>query len=286
MPLSFIDSQTVKLLDNLNDIHLIFNNTDCKIKMQLHFQKLKPNRVFQHVVDQIQQAIINGSLKAGDVLPSEMKLKDMFATSRGTIREALRVLEQKGLIEIKTGVSGGAVVQDIGTEVIAESLGLLIQYQKVSYDHLAEFRQCVEGMITALAANKRSPDDISRLKVLLLKAEKQIAESRPDTAAFVQTDIQIHITIAEIVNNPVFTAVLQMVHENILQSHERFSLRSKKVLQENLRDLQDIIAAIEEQDADRARGLAEKHVRQFTKHMQKEHQQLQAKVIRKAPASK
>ena len=74
------------------------------------FKKAKQTRVFQDVVEQVQDAILNGKLKPGSKLPPERALKDMFNTSRGTLREALRVLEQKGLIDIKLGVAGGAKI--------------------------------------------------------------------------------------------------------------------------------------------------------------------------------
>ena len=96
--------------------------SDRKKVVDLQFKRTKPVRIFQSVVDQIQAAILDGRLAPGDVLPSEMKLKDMFATSRGTIREALRVLEQKGLVDIKTGVAGGAVVRAPNTEKLTEGL--------------------------------------------------------------------------------------------------------------------------------------------------------------------
>lgn len=57
------------------------------------FQEARQNRTFQNVIDQIQEAILQGRLKAGDKLPPERELKEMFNTSRGTLREALRVLE-------------------------------------------------------------------------------------------------------------------------------------------------------------------------------------------------
>ena len=60
------------------------------------FQAAKQTKVFQDVVMQIQEAILDGRLKTGDTLPSERQLKGMFNISRGTLREALRVLEQKG----------------------------------------------------------------------------------------------------------------------------------------------------------------------------------------------
>jgi hypothetical protein len=69
------------------------------------------------------------SLKAGDKLPAQRDLVDMFQTSRGPLREALRVLEQKGLLEIKRGVRGGAVVRQPGMTPVAESLGLLVRHR-------------------------------------------------------------------------------------------------------------------------------------------------------------
>jgi len=59
------------------------------------FRAAKQSRIFQDIVDQIQEAILSGSVKSGTMLPAERELKEMFETSRGTLREALRVLEQK-----------------------------------------------------------------------------------------------------------------------------------------------------------------------------------------------
>ena len=115
------------------------------------FQKAKQNRIFQNVVAQIQEAILSGDLKTGDTLPPERALREMFQVSRGTLREALRVLEQRGLIEIKLGMSGGAVVKALTTREVSRSLDLLIRYQRVSLRDLAEFREGVEGIVAGLA---------------------------------------------------------------------------------------------------------------------------------------
>jgi GntR family transcriptional repressor for pyruvate dehydrogenase complex len=115
--------------------------------MDLKFIKMVPQKSYQHVVEQIQTAIIDGELKQGDCLPSEMKLKDAFDTSRGTIREALRVLEQKGLIGIRTGVKRGAVIKAFNTEAMSDSMALLIRHGNVSLPHLAEFRKLLEGQV-------------------------------------------------------------------------------------------------------------------------------------------
>ena len=131
--------------------------------MEPLFRVAKQNRIFQDVVDQIQEAIIDGKLKVGDRLPSERELKDTLQTSRSTLREALRVLEQKGLIEIKLGTGGGAVVKAVTTDQVTESLDLLIRSQKVSLTHLAEFRESIEGDVVAIAARRAGSKDIKRL---------------------------------------------------------------------------------------------------------------------------
>ena len=89
------------------------------------FRTARQNRVYQDIVEQIQDAILNGQLKVGDMLPPERELKEVFQTSRGTLREALRVLEERGLIEIKLGTGGGAVVKAVSSDRVAESLDLL-----------------------------------------------------------------------------------------------------------------------------------------------------------------
>lgn len=214
---------------------------------------------------------MDGSLKPGDLLPSELKLKDMFETSRGTIREALRVLEQKGLVKIKTGAGGGAVVKAVDTGKVTESLDLLIQAQKVSFDHLADFRETIEGRVAALAAERATAKDILRLEKLLSQAGRILAQPNGDCQQLINIDVQLHIAIADIAGNPVFLAVLQMVHERILEAYERFSLKQKSVIEENYKDLCELVAAIGRGDSKVAGRLARLHVSKFNAHLKKEH---------------
>ena len=237
--------------------------------MVLKVKKLKPSRIFQHVVEQIQDAILNGNLKPGDILPSEMKLKEMFDTSRGTIREALRVLEQKGLVNIRTGVGGGAVVKALETENITESLSLFVQTQNISFDHLAEFREAIEGTVTALAAERAREKDIRKLKAILNDARLLLKNKKAGLEDFSRIDGQLHIAIAEIAGNPIFTAVLKMVHDNIMGHYERYSIfwTEEHSFHENYRDISDIVDAIDRRDSKTARSLAEHHVRKFDRMM-------------------
>ena len=229
--------------------------------MTLNFKKPKQARIFQHIVDEIQTAILDGRLKPGDQLPPEMKLKEMFDTSRGSIREALRVLEQKGLIDIKTRVAGGAVVRIPDHSHVTESLNLLVQSQKVTLNHLLEFRQEIEGTVSALAAKRARPEDLTLLKDLLKQARGLLGRAESNGDKLLDIDTQLHVGIGKISGNPVFVAVLRMVHENILNSYDWLALKSSYALNSNFKDMEILVQAIEAQDSERARQLAQEHVR-------------------------
>jgi DNA-binding FadR family transcriptional regulator len=219
------------------------------------------------VVEQIQSAILDGRLKTGDTLPSERQLKEMFNISRGTLREALRVLEQKGLIEIKLGVGGGSIVKDVNAEQVSESLGLLIQSQKVSLNHLAEFREDVEGIVAARAAKRRTNADISKLRQFVEAARKCVEGGASQRDAFIDLDKQIHMILARVAENPIYISVLQSVHENIHRYYDRFLSMDAPELRENYQDLHDLVNAVEKGQADEARRLARDHVRRFNQYM-------------------
>ena len=240
--------------------------------MSFKFQRARQQRIFQDVAEQIEEAILEDRLKVGDMLPAERELREMFGISRGTLREALRVLEQKGLIEIKLGVGGGALVKPVTTELVTETLGLLIRHQKVSLDHLAEFREGVEGNVAGLAAERATKADIMKLKGLLAEARNHLERNVSNWEAFVRIDEQVHIALPLITRNPVYTSVLQMVHDNIHRYYESFLPREEHVLWRNYQDLCDIVRAVEQGLAEEARSLAQHHVRRFHRLMKKEQQ--------------
>jgi DNA-binding FadR family transcriptional regulator len=232
------------------------------------FQTAKQTKIFQDVVEQIQEAIFDGRLVTGQTLPAERELKEMFNISRGTLREALRVLEQKGLIEIKLGVGGGSVVKSVDGSQVSESLGLLIRSQKVCLTHLAQFREDVEGIIAAQAARHRKAEDIKKLKQLLSRALECVQIGRSQRDQFIDIDKQIHMTMAEITGNPIYISVLHSIHDNIHRYYDRFLSMAEIELRENYQDLCDMVEAIENCEANRARDLARHHVKRFNRYMQ------------------
>lgn len=231
------------------------------------FQKTNQHRVFEDLVNQIEGAILDGRLKVGDKLPPQRELVEMFQTSRASLREALRILEQKGLIDIKLGVSGGAVIKAVDTEPVTESLALLIQHQKVSLEELAEFREGVEGHVAALAARRASPAEIRKLRELLETAREYVAQGIVAWEAFCDVDNAIHVAIAAASGNSVYGFVLRMVHDNIQRYYEAYPLKDERILKENYEDLYEIVQALEKKQATVVKSLVQGHVRRFNRYM-------------------
>lgn len=230
------------------------------------FKKARQNRVFQDVVEQIQDAIIEGRLEPGSKLPAERELKDMFNTSRGTLREALRVLEQKGLIEIKLGVSGGAIVKTISADPIVESLALLIKSRQVPLEDLSEFRIKLEGSLAELAALRATHDDINEMKDILTRGRTCIDEGNIE--GFLKVDEQLHTMLGQISRNSVFQFVQRTIHENIHRYYTEYLPMDIEACQENHADFEMIIQALEDKNGPRAAELLMDHVFRFNLRMQ------------------
>jgi DNA-binding FadR family transcriptional regulator len=238
------------------------------------FQKTTHNRVYQDLVNQIQDAIIDGKLKAGDRLPPQRQLVQMFQTSRASLREALRVLEQKGLIEIKLGMSGGAVVKEVNTEQVTDNLAILIRSQKVSLGELTEFRERAEAEVASLAAEKATKRDIQRLHKLLEEAKSCYETGVSNWDEFNRADRELHLAIAEVAKNTVYEFVLRMIHNNIHNYYRRLSLKSENIMKENYQDLCNIVRALEKRESTKARDLVQRHVRKFSRKMLRKQEEM------------
>ena len=231
------------------------------------FVKAGQHRIFQDIVEQIQSAILDGSIPAGEKLPPERELVDMFETSRPTLREAMRILEQKGLIEIRLGVKGGAYVRAPNSELMAENLGMLIQTQSVSLTHLGEFREGIEGLVAELAAERATKHDIAILKKLVSEAKHFCDCGVERWGDFIKVDEKIHLEIADIAGNALYSFVLHSIHLNINRYFRKFLTPETNRLQENYRDLCCLVAAIEDHDSATAGRLARDHIRRFNHYM-------------------
>ena len=158
--------------------------------------------------------IVDSHLRPGDRLPSERHLATQFGVSRTVIREAVRSLAAKGLVDVRSG--SGTVVGAQPFDSAAESIGLLLNLGvssgRLDLDKIMEVRRMLEVEIAGLAARRASPEDIAGLEAILREAESGLDE---DT--FVRTDVDFHTTLARATHNELFLVMLGSIGDVLVQ---------------------------------------------------------------------
>ena len=234
------------------------------------FTKIRQVRAFESVIEQVESAILQGRFAAGDRLPSERELQGLLDVSRNTLRESLRVLEQKGLVEIRKGNRGGIFVRELNADSMTESLGLFVQSQRITMEQISEFRQDLEGLVTRRAADAARERDTGELKRLLAAAAECAEGGVEHWDEFMQLDRDIHLALARLAGNPLHHFFLETVHTNFHRYHITAYLpRTEDTIGRTLRELSEIVDAVSRGQADRAERLARDHVRSATEVMRR-----------------
>lgn len=230
------------------------------------FKKVEQNRVFHGVVVQLEDAILNGRFLPGEKLPPERELKDTFQVGRGAVREALRVLEQKGLLEIRLGAQGGAVVTQPSGEPMLESLSLLVKRKEIPFKDIQEFRSTVEARIASLAAERYTTEDIVRLEAILKKCQNHLKE-KYDWDGFLYEDSRFHQELSIIARNQLFSLIADALHQNIHNYYSSRLEQKREILEENLQDLRTIFQAVKEGNILLAGESMKNHIVRFDAYM-------------------
>jgi DNA-binding FadR family transcriptional regulator len=251
------------------------------------FTKVRQVRAFESIIQQVEGAILQGSLAAGDRLPSERELQAMLDVSRNTLRESLRVLEQKGLVEIRKGNRGGIFVKQLNADCMAESLGLFVQSQRITMEQISEFRQDLEGLVTCRAARQAKPGRMAEIDRLLQQAEILAGQGAAQWEAFMQADRDIHLALARLAGNPLHLFFLETVHTHFHRYHINAYLpRDEATIRVTLAELQAIVKAVSRGEAERAESLAREHVRRATQAMRQAAGRALKAVTPRSPTSK
>jgi DNA-binding FadR family transcriptional regulator len=233
------------------------------------FKKVEPNRVFHGVMAQLEEAILDGRFQPGEKLPPERELKETFQVGRGAVREALRVLEQKGLLEIRLGVHGGAIVTPPSGEPILESLSLLVQRKEIPFEDIQEFRSTVEARIATLAAQQCTTEDVARLKKILEKC-KYYLEEEYDWDGFLYEDGCFHQELSNIGHNQLYSLLAKALHQNIYSYYTSRLEKKKEILEENYEDLLVIFDAVQNGNAPQAEESMRNHIIKFDAYMMRD----------------
>ncbi|MBV8928768.1 MAG: FadR family transcriptional regulator [Mycobacteriaceae bacterium] len=229
-------------------------------------RRLSSPRIAEIVADELRRQIIDGELADGDLLPRQEVLVEQFNVSLVSLREALRILETEGLLSVRRGNRGGAVVHAPAKASAAYMLGLLLQSDYVRLGDLGMALQELEPTCAALAA--RRPDRGNTVVAELKQINDEMAEHLEDGSRFTEIGRRYHNQLVKGCGNHTMIAVVGSL-ETLWSSHEqqwadqisaRGAYPSLKERRAVLNTHVKLAEAIESGDVDRARRLSTRHL--------------------------
>jgi GntR family transcriptional repressor for pyruvate dehydrogenase complex len=237
------------------------------------YRLVRTSRLYEQIVQQIEESIVKGDLKAGDQLPAERDLAQRFGVSRTAVREAVKALREKGLVEAYSG--RGTFITDGTTQAVRQSLDLMVKIgQPEGSIHLAEVRAILEPEIAMLAAIRIQQPELATMREAVAAMDR--AGRNPET--YIEADLDFHLALAEGAANPLILSLLDSIVAllreqrlrifNVPGGPERGQVHHKRILE-----------AVERRDAEKARETMRAHLMQVR-------DDSQAPAAKRAPAKR
>jgi GntR family transcriptional repressor for pyruvate dehydrogenase complex len=170
------------------------------------YNQIQSERLYELIIEQIEQRLLAGDLKVGDRLPPERDLAEQFGVSRTAVREAVKALRQKGLVEVQPG--RGTFITNGTSQVMRHSLGLLMKIGgSDGFANLVEVREILEPEIAALAATRADEEHI----ITMREAVAAMDEALGDLNKFIEADLDFHLALAEATQNALIPTLIDSI---------------------------------------------------------------------------
>lgn len=172
------------------------------------FRRIRTPRAFEEIAEQIRRELSDRRLRVGDRLPPERELAEQFGVSRNTLREALRALENAGLLELRKGAAGGAFVRESTGNAVIAGLRDMFHLGAIEPEHLTEARVLIESIAVRTACERATAEDLAALRANLAAAERAAA-GNSDFYEQAAIHLDFHRILARATRNPVMGIVME-----------------------------------------------------------------------------
>jgi GntR family transcriptional regulator, transcriptional repressor for pyruvate dehydrogenase complex len=222
----------------------------------LVYKLVRTSRLYEQIVQQIEESIVKGDLKPGDQLPAERDLAQRFGVSRTAVREAVKALREKGLVEAYSGK--GTFITDGTTQAVRQSLDLMVKIGQIEgTSHLAELRAILEPEIAALAAARIQEPELATMR----EAVSIMDASGQDPEAYIEADLDFHLALAEAAANPLILSLLDSI-VGLLREQRLRIFRVPGGPERGQSHHKRILEAVERRDIQKAREVMRAHLSQ------------------------
>jgi len=218
-------------------------------------RRRQSHRVSETIARRLKKQISTGALIPGEKLPPERHMAQRFRTSRVSVREAYRSLEELGLLLVKRGAEGGAFISDVDHEPVTRSLSLMLRLGRTTHAELTEARLLLEPPIARLAALRAEPKDIARLEDMVAKQEQALKGNGNPR----RYDMQFHRLVAESAKNLPLMIVMNSLADLELEAISSIDI-SANVKRHTIHFHQSVLDAIRRADGDAAFETMLRHI--------------------------
>ena len=220
------------------------------------YKVVRSSRLYEQIVQQVEESIQRGALKPGDKLPPERDLAEQFGVSRTAVREAVKALREKGMVEAYPG--RGTFVMEVSSHPIRLSLDRMVKAgQGEGSRYLTEVREMMEPEIAAMAAERADGEDVAALRESL--AVMDGAKRDPD--AFIEADLDFHLALAEAAANPIILSLIDSI-VGLLREQRMGIFQVEGGPERGQYHHKRILEAVEHRDSGGAREAMKAHMRQ------------------------
>jgi GntR family transcriptional repressor for pyruvate dehydrogenase complex len=220
------------------------------------YKLVQTSRLYEQIVQQIEDSVRRGALKEGDQLPAERELAQQFGVSRTAVREAVKALREKGLVEAYPGK--GTFITSTTFHSMRQTLDRMMKTgQSEGTPNLVEVREILEPEIAGLAATRATEENLTAMR----EAIAVMDEARHDPDAFIEADLDFHLALAEAAANPLILSLIDSIVGLLREQRmrifhvdggpERGQYHHKRILE-----------AVEHRDSQGARDAMKAHLRQ------------------------
>ena len=206
------------------------------------FSKIQMESPVDKIVSQIKELIHGGKLKLGQKLPSERSLAEQLDVGRSYVRDAIKKLEFYGVL--RTSPQSGTYVVGVGVNALQGLIGDVLSFEGHEFNSLVETRLLIECEAAALAATRRTPNDIEELKYAFGEHKKITKTGK----AGIEADLLFHVKIAEASKNTVLQSLLMIITPDIIKRYNELKVCSIDDLEKTLEEHQQIIDCIIDKD--------------------------------------
>jgi GntR family transcriptional regulator, transcriptional repressor for pyruvate dehydrogenase complex len=218
--------------------------------------KVSVGRISEVIVDQIRLLIRSGQLTAGDRLPSERELCERFGVSRVTVREALRVLEANGLVDIRVGARGGAFVTAPSSRMVGEGIADLISLSSLSALEVTEARMVFELGLVPLVCERATEEDIAALYEICDRSSAALESDDYPLAL----SAEWHNRFARCTHNRAIALLAESLHDPMIRSLQEARSTAPSHGRLGVEEHRALVDAVAARDVERAIELMRVHL--------------------------